>query len=257
MTNLNIENKPIDYYFFGYDENSIEQSLGPVYFNTLNYTMTEHQDYLLNQLINNSYKTLRDNNILISNSDDGIEFEFPAEALFDSGNADLNENAKYFLLKFIDLFKNNKNPIKIEGFTDNKPINSEKFPSNWELSSARAISVAKFMIANDVNPKLLSVTGYAEHHPIESNETERGRSRNRRVIIYIEKKPNNRVLSNPIKRLDITSYNIKDNYVLNHNQFDKYNKPKMFVIDLKNHEILITSDPRNRELINKEADIYK
>jgi chemotaxis protein MotB len=75
--------------------------------------------------------------------------------------------------------------IQVEGHTDNLPIATSQFPSNWELSSARAGSVVRFFIDHEVAPKRLSAAGYSEFHPVATNETAEGRSRNRRVTLMI------------------------------------------------------------------------
>jgi len=81
------------------------------------------------------------------------------------------------------------NDIRVEGHTDNIPINSSLFPSNWHLSVARALNTAYYLINNEgVPPDRVSIVGNAEFKPIESNETAYGRALNRRVDIVIIKK---------------------------------------------------------------------
>ena len=75
--------------------------------------------------------------------------------------------------------------IRVEGHTDHLPIASATFPSNWELSSARASSVVRLFIATGIAPARLAAVGYADHKPVESNDTPEGRSRNRRVTLMI------------------------------------------------------------------------
>ncbi|MTI48605.1 MAG: hypothetical protein FH761_12240, partial [Firmicutes bacterium] len=83
-----------------------------------------------------------------------------------------------------------ENEIRIEGFTDNVPINTERFPSNWELSSARAISVVRYFVQEKgMSPERFSVIGWGEHNPIEDNDSIEGRSKNRRIEITILNKP--------------------------------------------------------------------
>ena len=79
--------------------------------------------------------------------------------------------------------------IVVEGHTDNTPINTAKFPSNWELSSFRALNVIKFMIAKfDIPPEICSASGYGEYRPVADNKTAEGRNKNRRVEIFIVEK---------------------------------------------------------------------
>lgn len=79
--------------------------------------------------------------------------------------------------------------IKIAGHTDDQPISSYKFPSNWELSGARAIAVAKELIKHGIPPERVSAVGYADVKPISGNDTEEGRRQNRRVEIYFNNPP--------------------------------------------------------------------
>jgi chemotaxis protein MotB len=78
-------------------------------------------------------------------------------------------------------------PIRVEGFTDNVPITGGRFASNWQLSAARAASVAQSFASSGINPELLSAIGYGEFHPIASNDSVEGRGQNRRVVVAIAK----------------------------------------------------------------------
>ena len=75
--------------------------------------------------------------------------------------------------------------MQIEGHTDNLPIASTIFPSNWELSSARASSVTRLFVENGVAPQRIEVIGYADNRPVDTNDTPEGRARNRRVTVMI------------------------------------------------------------------------
>jgi chemotaxis protein MotB len=77
--------------------------------------------------------------------------------------------------------------VKIKGHTDSEPFSSAYFPSNWELSSARASTVVRLLVANGVPPRYISAEGYAQYHPVATNDTARGRARNRRVEIVYER----------------------------------------------------------------------
>lgn len=117
----------------------------------------------------------------------GIAIRIVDRVLFRSGSADLTPQAYQILLSIGKILKtNNTYYIRIEGHTDNVPISNEKFPSNWELSAARATNVLRLFIDKlGMNPKLLSEVGYGEFRPIADNTTEKGRSKNRRVEIVI------------------------------------------------------------------------
>jgi chemotaxis protein MotB len=107
--------------------------------------------------------------------------------LFDSGRADLKQEVKKSLEKIAaSLNKFPENPIQIEGHTDDVPINTPQFPSNWELSSARAIAVLRFFVdAAGIDPYRLSAVGFGEYQPLVANDTPENRRLNRRVDIVI------------------------------------------------------------------------
>jgi chemotaxis protein MotB len=109
--------------------------------------------------------------------------------LFDSGQATLKPAGTALLREIAKLLNSvdHSHPILVEGYTDPVPIASAQYPSNWELSTARATTVVRFLIAQDVNPQRLGAAGYAYLHPIASNATAAGRALNRRVEIVFER----------------------------------------------------------------------
>lgn len=116
----------------------------------------------------------------------GLTISFNSILLFNSGDAAIKDNCTKNLLSISKILNECDNYIRIEGHTDNVSIKNDTFSSNWQLSSIRAANVAEFLTSNgNVNPKRLSSIGYGEYRPIESNDTESGRSANRRVDILI------------------------------------------------------------------------
>jgi chemotaxis protein MotB len=108
--------------------------------------------------------------------------------LFDSGMADLKPAGLPLLSEIASLLNVDKrHPIEVEGHTDNVPIASAQFPSNWELSTARATTVVRYLIGQGVNRTRLSASGYADLHPVASNATDRGRALNRRVEVVLQR----------------------------------------------------------------------
>jgi chemotaxis protein MotB len=106
--------------------------------------------------------------------------------LFDSGQATLQRAGDPLLEEVATLLNVDKShPITVEGNTDNQPIATSQFPSNWELSTARATTVVRFLIAHGVSAERLAAAGYAALHPVDSNATTAGRARNRRVDIVL------------------------------------------------------------------------
>jgi chemotaxis protein MotB len=112
--------------------------------------------------------------------------------LFDSGEAKIKPRAMPLLEKIGGLLQvDREHPINVEGHTDNVPIHSSQYPTNWELSTARASSVVRLLIADNAPADRLGAVGYAQLHPIASNSSAAGRSRNRRVEIVLLRVNNN------------------------------------------------------------------
>jgi chemotaxis protein MotB len=105
---------------------------------------------------------------------------------FDSGSDQIQPEGKILLDTLATSLVSLGNYIRIEGHTDNVPIRTSRFPSNWELSTARATAVISHLVANfGMQPKLVSAAGYAEYRPCAPNDTVEGKARNRRVDIVV------------------------------------------------------------------------
>jgi len=124
----------------------------------------------------------------------GITVEINASVLFDSGEARLQIPAMRALAAVGQILATTDFPITVEGHTDNAPINTPLFPSNWELSGARASSVVRLFIETGVDPRRMTATGYAEQRPVADNATADGRQRNRRVAITMESRTPDQVV---------------------------------------------------------------
>ncbi len=105
--------------------------------------------------------------------------------LFDSGKADIKTDNDDTLLKLGNIFKSLDNFIRVEGHTDNIPIHNSVYPSNWELSTARAASVVRLLVEDGVPPEKVVPLGYGEFRPVADNSTAEGRAKNRRIDIII------------------------------------------------------------------------
>jgi len=115
----------------------------------------------------------------------GMVLDINASALFNQGEAELQNASWATLSEVAVILATAKQAIEIEGYTDNVPINTPRFPSNWELSSARAGSVARLFIQYGVTAQRLTVVGSAANHPIASNDTAEGKARNRRITVTL------------------------------------------------------------------------
>ncbi len=128
---------------------------------------------------------VRKGQVRVTQSSKGISVEINASVLFSSGEARLQPASIQSLAAVARVLAKVDNPVKVEGHTDNLPIRSEYFPSNWELSSSRAGSVVRLFVEQGVDPTRLEAIGFADNRPVDSNGTAEGRARNRRVNILI------------------------------------------------------------------------
>lgn len=129
-------------------------------------------------------------NIQVQVNKRSVSFRISSELLFGSGDASLTPGGQQVVDRLLVVV--NKLPdytIVVEGHTDNQPIQTPRFPSNWELAAARAGSVVRHLQNRGLNPTRLRATGYADTHPLESNATAEGRATNRRVEITLEAPP--------------------------------------------------------------------
>lgn len=125
--------------------------------------------------------------ISLSGNQQWIEIELSANLLFPLGSADVSEEAKKLLAPVAEILVPFDNAVAIAGHTDDMPISNARFDDNWALSSARAVSVVKFLLYRGVDPSRLSAEGYGEYRPVVDNASIEARSRNRRVVIKIAK----------------------------------------------------------------------
>ncbi len=129
--------------------------------------------------------------INIVRNERGVLISLGDSVMFDSGSTDIKDDAKQILSAILTVIKKIQNNIAVEGHTDNIPIKGVKYLSNWELSTARAMSVLMYFLQEDgIRPERFSASGYGEHRPIMSNATPEGRSRNRRVDIILVSREN-------------------------------------------------------------------
>ncbi len=140
----------------------------------------------LSQDITQAVQPLIDDDLIsIKKTDFWLEIDIKSSILFRSGGAELSEDAEDVLATIASLLQSYPNDVQVEGFTDNIPIKTKLFPSNWELSSSRAASVVHLFEEEGVDPKRMLAIGYGQHRPKEDNATERGRNANRRVNLVI------------------------------------------------------------------------
>jgi len=128
---------------------------------------------------------IRDGSVAIHSSALGVVIDLNAKILFPSGQATLTPEAQQNLAAIAKILKTVPYQIQVNGFTNDLPIRTAQFPSNWYLSAARAVAVTELFIAEGVNPEHLVAAGYGQYHPIEPNNTAAGLAMNRRVSIVV------------------------------------------------------------------------
>lgn len=135
-------------------------------------------EYAMSELISHDLITVKRHGLW-------LEVSIRTDILFPSGVAAPSPKAVKVLEQLAATLKPFPNPIRVEGHTDNRPINTVAFPSNWELSSARAASVVHVFTKAGMDPSRLAVIGLSEYRPAQSNDTPQGREANRRVLLII------------------------------------------------------------------------
>lgn len=122
-------------------------------------------------------------------TEDGLLIRIKDAALFPSGGAELRPESRRLGEQIAKLLSPLTQRVTVSGHTDNMPINTREFPSNWELSSRRAVNFMRFLLAQDTGlmPARFSATGYGEFRPLAGNNTTEGRSSNRRVEVLIQR----------------------------------------------------------------------
>jgi len=131
---------------------------------------------------------IQDKQVSLKMMGKGLVITFVADVLFDSGKAKIKKEAYSILDKVARVLEENVPQLKVgvEGHTDNEPIKYSGWQSNWELSTARALSILHYLIdEKGISPDRLSVMGYSEYYPVASNDTKEGRRLNRRVEVVI------------------------------------------------------------------------
>ncbi len=123
--------------------------------------------------------------VVVRRTTDWLEIEIRTDILFPSGVAQLAAPANVVLRNLASILAPFANPLRVEGYTDDVPINTLIYPSNWELSAARAATVARLFSEHGVNADRLGIIGWGEMRPVADNASVEGRNRNRRVLVVV------------------------------------------------------------------------
>lgn len=148
----------------------------PVQTNSMNQAMQSFRQLAIDLKMADDFAIVR--------TESGFKAVVPNPILFGSGDASLNESVYSILDGIIEISKNNDLSIQVDGHTDNRPIETPKFPSNWELSTMRAVNILRYLEKKGgISQNRLAAVGFAEFRPMASNDTPEGRQMNRRIEI--------------------------------------------------------------------------
>jgi chemotaxis protein MotB len=153
------------------------------------YQQAEQKSQLYEELNQQLKAEVAADQVKIQQLQDRLRVTMLDEILFPEGGWEIGPKGRQTLNKIVPVLKNLQGKrVEVNGYTDNVPIGPGlkwRFPSNWELSTARATDVVRYLVQQGVNPAMLSATGFGEQNPVASNDTPQGRRQNRRVEIVI------------------------------------------------------------------------
>ena len=150
-----------------------------------NAERVEHMKQLASRVDEHLQSLVRDGQVRVTRGAHGIAIEINAAVLFDPAKADLKPESFEALRSLSHVLSQFVEPLQIEGHSDDVPIATREFRSNWELSAARAASVGRFLIDQGVAPNRIGIAGYAEYRPLATNGDPASRARNRRVTLLV------------------------------------------------------------------------
>ncbi|MCJ7764589.1 MAG: OmpA family protein [Thiovulaceae bacterium] len=161
---------------------------------------TKKRNEIYARFVKELQKMIDGGQLTVSIEQGRIVINLPENVLFASGRATVNADGQEALKQIANVLKEfSDRRFQVEGHTDNVPIKSARFPSNWELSTARALSVVHLMVQEGVEAKNVSAAGFGEFHPRAVNDTREGRALNRRIEIVMQ--PNLEILSNELPKV--------------------------------------------------------
>jgi chemotaxis protein MotB len=157
----------------------------------LSKDISEDQGEFAEPAIKSLWKYLRkaglNESVNIKKIEKGFIVIFGSNVLFPSGVAEINKEAYPCLDEMIKIARNNPFSVRVEGHTDNVPIATSEFPSNWELSTTRAVNILRYLLEKgELSADRLAAVGFSQYHPVASNDVSEGRRENRRVEFYFE-----------------------------------------------------------------------
>lgn len=146
----------------------------------------EQRAQLFRELVMKFQKMVDAGELQIALRDGRMVLQLPTDVLFDSAKVDIKPAGKGALKQLAQVLETlDDRRFQVAGHTDNVPIQTSRYPSNWELSTARAVEVTRYLIAQGVSPAKLSAAGYGEFDPVSDNDSGQGRAKNRRIEITL------------------------------------------------------------------------
>jgi chemotaxis protein MotB len=213
-----------------------------------NLVPNEFQD-ISDQLEDSFAELIGEGLITVRGNEEWLEIELKSSLLFASGSAQAGNVAKSLIAEISGIVKDSNKPIRVEGFTDNVPINNEQFPSNWELSAARAVSVVKLMIADGVNSSNIAAVGYGEYQPIADNTTPEGRAENRRVVLMLSRHEGLRP-----EEKQLTTLLDSDSVEQQLQPVAEAEETEFHTVEMEDGRLLFTNDPARAEILQRKSE---
>ncbi len=167
---------------------------------------------------------------------DWLEIELSSGLLFPSGSASATNNAEAILSVITPIIKDVTNYLRVRGYTDNQPINTEVFESNWELSVARAVAILRLLEEQEIVPARMAIEGYGQYSPKVDNNSAQGLLQNRRVVIAISKYGLERE-----NVIDTPSISVKDIELIKQEVDSAQQGNRIRIVELENGGIRITT----------------
>lgn len=142
----------------------------------------------LQQEINHALESLIESGLAkVTLDENWLSIELNSGLLFSSGSAQSTSSASAVMTELTGILQQSDNFLRVRGYTDSVPIRTEQFPSNWELSAARAVSIVRLFEKQGIAPQRMAIEGYGEYSPFADNTTAQGRAQNRKVVIALSK----------------------------------------------------------------------
>lgn len=209
--------------------------------------LTEDQEDI-KKVIESGFSELIKGGLLdVKGNKNRLEIELKSKILFEPGGAILQYEAEHVLSHLAIVLSGYENQILVEGHTDNIPIKTYHFPSNWELSSARSAAVVNLFAREGIEPERMSVVGYGEFRPVADNQTKKGQQRNRRVVIVVMKNSQKR------NDFDLEKQNVKEveNISLLEESFEEL--PQVDIVEIIEEKVGSNDDVSPIESGNSDA----